>query len=96
MATGAAPINVREILSVRGALGAGSSSRRWLTRSQDPRHSTPSSPNPQLQNLGIQNANITFTNVTLESEKYICVRETSPTNQLVGSVGVGGKGGNFT
>ncbi|KFM22783.1 Clathrin heavy chain 1 [Auxenochlorella protothecoides] len=36
-----------------------------------------------LQNLGIQNANITFTNVTLESEKYICVRETSPTNQLV-------------
>ena len=26
---------------------------------------------------------ITFANVTLESDKYVCVRETSPTSQLL-------------
>ncbi|KDD74078.1 hypothetical protein H632_c1591p0, partial [Helicosporidium sp. ATCC 50920] len=35
-----------------------------------------------LPNLGIQSGSITFTNVTLESDKYLCVRETTPTNQL--------------
>jgi clathrin heavy chain len=29
----------------------------------------------QLQNVGIQPANIAFATCTLESEKYICVRE---------------------
>lgn len=54
---------------------------RWLTRASLLTPTTLFC--PQLQNIGIQNANITFTNVTMESEKYICVRETSPNNQLV-------------
>ena len=33
--------------------------------------------------MGVQNSSITFTNVTMESDKFICVRETSPQNQLV-------------
>lgn len=37
----------------------------------------------QLTSLGIQQQFITFTNVTLESDKFICVRETAPQNQLV-------------
>ncbi|WPT18138.1 Clathrin heavy chain 1 [Picochlorum sp. SENEW3] len=36
-----------------------------------------------LSSLGIQGSSITFANVTLESDKYVCVRETSPQNQLV-------------
>ena len=43
----------------------------------------------QLQTAGVQASAITFTNVTMESDKYICVRETGATNQLV-SVGGGG------
>lgn len=31
----------------------------------------------------MQNSSITFTNVTMESDQYICVRETTPQNQLV-------------
>ena len=37
----------------------------------------------QLQDLGVQQNAITFTNVTMESDKYICVRETGAQNQLV-------------
>lgn len=37
----------------------------------------------QLQSLGVQQAAITFTNVTMESDKYVCVRETGAQNQLV-------------
>ena len=42
---------------------------------------------PQLTSLGIDPACITFTNVTMESAKYICVRETGA------QVGGGGRGG---
>lgn len=37
----------------------------------------------QLTSLGINQNNITFTHVTMESDKYICVRETSPQNSVV-------------
>lgn len=37
----------------------------------------------QLPSLGINPQFITFTHVTMESEKYICVRETSPQNSVV-------------
>jgi len=33
--------------------------------------------------MNVQPSSITFANVTLESDKYICVRETSPQNQLL-------------
>lgn len=33
--------------------------------------------------LGINQQFVTFTHVTMESEKYICVRETSPQNSVV-------------
>ncbi|KAI4382760.1 hypothetical protein MLD38_008678 [Melastoma candidum] len=36
-----------------------------------------------LPSLGINQQFITFTHVTMESEKYICVRETSPQNSVV-------------
>lgn len=38
---------------------------------------------PQLPSLGISQQFISFTNVTMESDKYICVRETSPQNSVV-------------
>lgn len=37
----------------------------------------------QLQSIGVNPQFITFTNVTMESDKYICVRETSPQNSVV-------------
>lgn len=37
----------------------------------------------QLPSLGITPQFITFTHVTMESDKYICVRETSPQNSVV-------------
>jgi hypothetical protein len=37
----------------------------------------------QLPSLGINPQFITFTHVTMESDKYICVRETSPQNSVV-------------
>ena len=37
----------------------------------------------QLTSLGIAPQFVTFTHVTMESEKYICVRETSPQNSVV-------------
>jgi len=37
----------------------------------------------QLPSIGISPQFITFTNVTMESDKYICVRETSPQNSVV-------------
>ncbi len=37
----------------------------------------------QLPNLGINPQFISFTNVTMESDKYICIRETGPTNSVV-------------
>lgn len=37
----------------------------------------------QLTSLGINPQFITFTNVTMESDKYICVRETAPQNSVV-------------
>jgi len=37
----------------------------------------------QLPNLGISPQFISFTNVTMESDKYICIRETGPTNSVV-------------
>lgn len=37
----------------------------------------------QLPSIGINPQFITFTHVTMESEKYICVRETSPQNSCV-------------
>lgn len=37
----------------------------------------------QLPSLGINPQFITFTHVTMESEKYICVRETAPQNSVV-------------
>jgi hypothetical protein len=40
-------------------------------------------PFPQLTSLGIAPQFVTFTHVTMESEKYICVRETSPQNSVV-------------
>eukprot|EP00271_Cylindrocystis_brebissonii_P014176 TRINITY_DN35436_c0_g1_i1.p1 TRINITY_DN35436_c0_g1~~TRINITY_DN35436_c0_g1_i1.p1 ORF type:complete len:1694 (-),score=426.59 TRINITY_DN35436_c0_g1_i1:500-5581(-) len=36
-----------------------------------------------LTTLGVNQQFITFTHVTMESEKYICVRETSPANSVV-------------
>ncbi|XP_028123484.1 clathrin heavy chain 1-like [Camellia sinensis] len=36
-----------------------------------------------LPSLGINQQFITFTNVTMESDKYICVRETAPQNSVV-------------
>uniref|UniRef100_A0A166BZ42 Clathrin heavy chain n=1 Tax=Daucus carota subsp. sativus TaxID=79200 RepID=A0A166BZ42_DAUCS len=36
-----------------------------------------------LPSIGINAQFITFTNVTMESEKYICVRETAPQNSVV-------------
>ncbi|KAA3482024.1 Clathrin heavy chain 1 [Gossypium australe] len=36
-----------------------------------------------LPSIGISPQFITFTNVTMESEKYICVRETAPQNSVV-------------
>ncbi|KZV21086.1 clathrin heavy chain 1-like [Dorcoceras hygrometricum] len=36
-----------------------------------------------LTSIGINPQFITFTNVTMESDKYICVRETSPQNSVV-------------
>lgn len=37
----------------------------------------------QLPNLGVSPQFITFTNVTMESDKFICVRETAPSNSVV-------------
>lgn len=37
----------------------------------------------QLPSIGINQQSITFTNVTMESEKYICVLETTPQNSLI-------------
>mmetsp|Transcript_40808 Transcript_40808/g.97020 ORF Transcript_40808/g.97020 Transcript_40808/m.97020 type:complete len:1701 (-) Transcript_40808:29-5131(-) len=37
----------------------------------------------QLPNVGINQNFISFTHLTMESEKYICVRETSPQNSVV-------------
>lgn len=37
----------------------------------------------QLPSVGINPQFITFTNVTMESDKFICVRETSPQNSVV-------------
>jgi clathrin heavy chain len=37
----------------------------------------------QLPNVGVNQQFISFTNVTMESDKYICVRETAPQNSLV-------------
>ena len=39
--------------------------------------------NLQLPAVGINPQFITFTHVTMESDKYICVRETSPQNTVV-------------
>lgn len=36
-----------------------------------------------LPNVGVNQQFISFTNVTMESDKYICVRETAPQNSLV-------------
>ncbi|KAJ8540473.1 hypothetical protein K7X08_030392 [Anisodus acutangulus] len=36
-----------------------------------------------LQSIGVNPQFITFTNVTMESDKYICVRETAPQNSVV-------------
>jgi clathrin heavy chain len=36
-----------------------------------------------LPSVGINSQFITFTHVTMESDKYICVRETSPQNSVV-------------
>lgn len=36
-----------------------------------------------MQNLGIAQQFISFTTVTMESEKFICVRETAPSNSVV-------------
>jgi hypothetical protein len=43
----------------------------------------PCSFSAQLTSLGIAPQFVTFTHVTMESEKYICVRETSPQNSVV-------------
>lgn len=37
----------------------------------------------QLPSVGINPQFITFTHVTMESDKYMCVRETSPQNSVV-------------
>eukprot|EP00850_Spirogloea_muscicola_P021740 SM000260S09936 [mRNA] locus=s260:121843:132691:+ [translate_table: standard] len=37
----------------------------------------------KLTSLGINNQFITFTHVTMESDKFICVRETAPSNSVV-------------
>lgn len=37
----------------------------------------------QLSSIGISPQFITFTHVTMESDKYICVRETAPQNSVV-------------
>jgi len=37
----------------------------------------------QLGSVGINPQFITFTHVTMESEKFICVRETGPSNSVV-------------
>ncbi|KAK1613065.1 hypothetical protein QYE76_036738 [Lolium multiflorum] len=45
---------------------------------QDPAHA-----DKKLTSLGIAPQFVTFTNVTMESDRYICVRETSPQNSVV-------------
>ena len=37
----------------------------------------------QLSNVGINPQFISFNHVTMESEKFVCVRETSPSNSVV-------------
>lgn len=37
----------------------------------------------QLGSVGINPQFITFTHVTMESDKYICIRETAPQNSVV-------------
>ena len=37
----------------------------------------------QLTNLGVNAAHISFTHVTMESEKFVCVRETTGANNVV-------------
>lgn len=37
----------------------------------------------QLSSIGINSQFMTFTHVTMESDKYICVRETAPQNSVV-------------
>lgn len=37
----------------------------------------------QLPSIGITTQFITFTHVTMESDKFICVRETAPQNSIV-------------
>jgi clathrin heavy chain len=37
----------------------------------------------QLTSIGISPQFVTFTHVTMDSDKYICVRETSPQNNVV-------------
>ncbi|KAM0030739.1 putative clathrin heavy chain [Helianthus debilis subsp. tardiflorus] len=37
----------------------------------------------ELPSIGINPQFITFTNVTMESDKFICIRETSPQNSVV-------------
>ncbi|RRT39560.1 hypothetical protein B296_00032409 [Ensete ventricosum] len=43
----------------------------------------PTDPPLPLPSIGINPQFITFTHVTMESDKYICVRETSPQNSVV-------------
>ena len=37
----------------------------------------------QLTTLGVNQQFISFTHVTMESDKFICVRETAPSNSVV-------------
>lgn len=46
-------------------------------------HHLPVAPHPQLTSAGINPQCISFTNLTMESEKFICVRETGVSNSVV-------------
>eukprot|EP00850_Spirogloea_muscicola_P015188 SM000114S24151 [mRNA] locus=s114:187416:198058:- [translate_table: standard] len=98
MAAASAPITMREALTAslrRGPpraplhgcavaqvpIGQLANSRCW--RSLWGRHRFPGPLCRKLTSLGINNQFITFTHVTMESDKFICVRETAPSNSVV-------------
>ena len=106
----AAPVNIKEVLSVSGSEGSSWAQLTWggapgrggagpARGAPWGLRARPSSPPTgpvrldralQLPGLGIQPSFITFTNVTMESDKFICVRETAPQNQLVRLAPAGG------
>ena len=86
----APPVTVKEVVSVSPVTALdvarrlrGSPTLPDLPRPLDPEPSVPPFPLLQLTSSGINPQNISFTNLTMESEKFICVRETGAANSVV-------------